>query len=1092
MSLQMVYGRAGTGKTEFCFQEIKKNIANLDNIYMITPEQFSYMQEKRLLASLEKTAVLNAEVITFNRMLNKVSQEVGGSKENIITKSSRAMIMYYLMQDNKDKFTFLNKSQENLELALKTITEFKKHNVKIDDLEQDLTQVEDKMLKLKINDMLEIYKQYENFMTEKFVDEDDRLTLLSKLIEKSTLFNDSLVLVDEFAGFTAQEYEILKQIMKKAKKVIVTSCIDPKKEIEIFKPNRQVVDKILDIAKEENIKIEEPIILENTARFKNPELEHLEKNLYENTYKRYDDKTDNIHIFLANNPYTQIEYVAKEITKLVRDNNYEYRDISIITKNIDEISSIVKAVFGKYQIPVYMDEKDELTGSIAVKYILSVLEIFVKGWTKEAVLNYIKLGFLNIEKTKIYKLENYVKKWGIKGNRWYKEDWQYGDDLEELNSIRREIVEPLLRFKESLDKKKTVKDICEAICLFINSTSFYETLNEKISILEKMGELKIASDYKQSIEDLMSVLDEMVLDFKDTKVSFEKYVSLLKVGLQNRELGSIPETIDQVILGDVDRSRTHKVRACFIIGINDGVFPSISKNEGFFNDNDRDVLKKLGTELAKGTNEMLYDEEFNIYKAFTIAEENLYLSYTSQNLDGAALRASSIITKIKKIFPKLIEKSDVTKVNTEVTIEESTFNELLYNLRQYKDGEDIPKIWFEVYNWYNQHPNWKEKLQHALDGLTYTNIAESIDIKQIEKIYGKTLKTSISKLEKYQECPFSYHIRYGLNLKEADEYQIKSVDTGSFMHDVVDTFFEEVKDEELKSLSTEKIELKVNDIIEEKLGLKKNAIFSSSPKFIVLTNRLKKVIAQSISYIVYQMQNSNFEILGNEVEFSEKLDNVEIAGKIDRLDSAENEDGKYIRIIDYKSSNKTLDLNKMVTGLQIQLLTYLDVMTKKTNKEPVGMLYFNLIDPIISKNKNLSDEEIEEEIRKAFKMKGIILSDIKIIKMMDKSLESGSSDIIPVTLDKSGNISSLRSSVITKDEFTLLQTKIKKLIKQISKNILSGNIEIKPTYNGKEKRSACEYCPYKTICGFNPKENCYSYVPNKTKDEIFEDLKKEE
>ena len=311
------------------------------------------------------------------------------------------------------------------------------------------------------------------------------------------------------------------------------------------------------------------------------------------------------------------------------------------------------------------------------------------------------------------------------------------------------------------------------------------------------------------------------------------------------------------------------------------------------------------------------------------------------------------------------------------------------------------------------------------------------------------------------------------------------------MHDVVDTFFEEVKEQDIKTLTNEEIEKTVHRIVEEKLGLKKNAIFTSSPKFIVLTNRLKKVVTESIYYIVYQMQNSNFKILGNEVEFSEKIDNVEIVGKIDRLDSAENEDGRYIRIIDYKSSNKTLDLNKMVTGLQIQLLTYIDVMAKKTNKEPVGMLYFNLIDPIISKNRNLSDEEIEEEIRKTFKMKGLILSDIKIIKMMDNSLDTGPSNIIPVTLDKSGNISNTRSSTITKEEFTLLQKKIRSLIKQISKNILSGKIEIKPTYNWKEKRSACEYCPYKTICGFNPKENGYSYMQNKTKDEIFENLKKE-
>lgn len=714
MSLQMVYGRAGTGKTEYCYKEIKKNIKIEDKIYMITPEQFSYMQEKRLLDSLDTSAVLNAEVITFNRMLDKIMVEAGGIYEDLITKSARAMLMYNIMQENKEKFTFLNKSDENIDLALKTITEFKKHNVSIENLEKNISDVEDINLKLKLSDMFEVYTAYEEALSKKFIDEDDKLTKLSKLIVESTMFDNSLVFVDEFAGFTAQEYEILKQIMKKAKKVIITSCMDEKNIEDIFRPNKQVADKILDIANEVNIKIEPPIVLEKSYRFKTEELEYIEKNIYESKYQKYEKTPENLYLFLASNPYTQIEYVAKQIIKLVRDKHYEYRDIAIITKDIDSISSIAKAVFGKYEIPVYMDEKDELSGSIAVKYILSILDIFSKNWSAESVLNYAKLGFSNLEKTEIYKLENYVKKWGIRGSKWFKEDFKFGENLEELNAIRKNIVEPLLIFKEKLYKQKTVEQIAKQIYLFLEENNFYNKLNKKISALEEVGELKLASDYKQSMESLIAILDEMVLLFPDKPMSFEKFKEIFQIGLKSKELGSIPQTLDVVLLGDVDRTRSHKVKACFIIGVNDGVFPSINKNEGFFNDKDRDNLKILGTELAKGTEEKIYDEEFNIYKALTTAEEKLYLSYTSQNLDGASLRASSIIIKIKKMFPKLKEVSDVTKVETEISIQESTFNELLYNLRQYKDGEKIDQVWFEVFNWYEKNPKWKEKLRKSI------------------------------------------------------------------------------------------------------------------------------------------------------------------------------------------------------------------------------------------------------------------------------------------------------------------------------------------------------------------------------------------
>ena len=1004
----------------------------------------------------------------------------------MLTKSSKAMLVYSVLQEHKNELNFLGKSNENLSLAINTITEFKKHNVQISNLEENTSQVEDVNLKLKLQDMTTIYKEYEKKIQDEYIDEDDKLTRLAKNLQASTMFDNSYVYIDEFAGFTSQEYEIIKQIMKKAKEVVITACIDLKEETSnIFYPNKQVIEKIIKIAKEANIKVEEPIILDKTHRFKNEELKHLEANIYENKYKIYNNEPKNIHLFLSANPYSEIEYVAKQIIKLVRDEGYDYRDISIITKNIDAISGVAKAVFSKYGIPLYMDNKDELSQNIGVKYILGVLDIFAKNWSQEAVLNYIKLGFADIEKEEIYTLENYAKKWGIKGSKWYKDDWTFEE--ENLNETRKKIVIPLLEFKENLTKQKTVKDITKAIYEFLAKNNFYEKLNKKITLLEQKNELKIASNYKLSAENLINVLDEIVELFKEEKITFDQYKELLNIGLKYRELGSIPQTIDQVVLGDVDRSRTHKVKATFIIGMNDGVFPSVNKNEGFFNDKDRETLKQMGTELAKGSMEMLYDEEFNIYKAITVAEEKLFLSYPSSDKEGASLRSSTIIIKIKKIFPKLKEVSDVTKKITQITNQETTFDELLYNIRNHYNGEEIDPIWFEVYNWYNENDVWHDKLEEALKGITYTNNAEQINKNNIERLYGKTLKTSISKLEKYKECPFSFHLKYGLNLKESEEFKIKSIDTGTFMHEVVDNFFEEVK--EVKDLTKEEIKIIVDRIIEEKLNLKKNSIFSSTAKFIVLTNRLKKVITESIYYIVYQMQNSSFQVLGNEVEFNKKIDDLEIVGKIDRIDVAESEEGSFIRIIDYKSSTKTLDLNNMVSGLQIQLLTYVDIMSEKTNKEPAGMLYFNLIEPIISKNKNLSDEEIEEEIRKAFKMKGLILADVNVIKMMDNKLNTGASNIVPVTLDKTGNIINTRSSVLTKEEFTCLQKKIKTLIKQISKEILSGNIEIKPVYNAKQKRTACEYCTYKTICGFNPKKNMYEYIPNKTKDEIFEELK---
>ncbi len=1097
MSLRLIYGRAGTGKSQFCLNKIKEQLNNktTQKIYLIVPEQFSYATEKRLLETLEQNSVINAEVITFKRMAHRIFTEVGGLVETNLSKTGKAMLVSNILEKYKKDLQFLNKSSENIDLVLRTITELKKHDVKLEELEKKQEEVEDQYLKIKLNDINTIYKKYEETLKNKYIDEDDILTILAKKIEESQMFNNSYIYIDEFSGFTRQEYNVIKELLKKAKEINITICsdglnIEKEPEADIFYQNKIVIQELVKCAKEVNTKLEESVELKNTYRFKNQELKHLEKNIYEIPYKKYKEPVKNIHITLLNQPYSEIEYVAKTIIELVREKEYRYKDISIFTKNIDEYTNIVKAIFEKYEIPVFIDQKEDLSQNILVKYVLAILDIYAKNWSQDAVFTYIKTGFLSLEKEDIYNLENYCKKWGIKGNKWYKEDWKYDSlnkDLEKLNQLRREIVEPLLQLKANLDESKLAEEITTKLYKFLEENQIRQKLEEKAEKLEELSRKDIANKYKSSWNILMQIFDEIVLIFNKDKMSFKQYKNILKVGLEFSSLGEIPQVIDQVIIGDTDRSRNHKAKVVFILGLNDGSFPAVNSGEGFLNDKDRKYLKQNGIELAKGTIENLYEDQFNIYRAFTTAEEELYLSYVSTDKEQKAKRQSILISRIKKMFTEIKEESDVINSNTNILTAQSTFNQLLSNIKDFKQGKEIDKIWFAVYSWYMKNDEWKPKLEQAIKGFLHTSKSQKITEENIKRLYGNTLKTSVSRLEQYRECPFSFHLKYGLKLKEREEFVVRPIDTGSFMHEVIDEFFETVKN--IKTIEDDQIQEIVNKIIEEKLSLSKNYIFTSTPKFVVLTNRLKKVILQSIKYIIEQIKNSDFEISGNEIEFKRQIDNVEITGKIDRIDTAQNEQGKYIRIIDYKSSNKSINLNELEAGTQIQLLTYLDTAVEQTNKMPVGMFYFNLIDPIVKSSKNLTEEQIQEELKKQFRMNGMVLADINIIKMMDKKLEKGASNIVPVTFDKDGNIMQSRSNVITKEQFTLLQNKVKKIIKQISKEILEGNIEIKPTYNKSKKEEACKYCEYKSICCFNPNINNYSFIENKTKQELLENLK---
>ena len=1149
--MKLIYGRAGSGKSEYVLNEVAKSINDGNKkIYIITPEQFSFTTEKRLLEKIEKNhrcgATLNVEVISFERMAYRVINELFNNDKIKLENSSKAMIIFDAINKNKKDLKFLGSNLENVDTVITQITEFKKHNISVKMLENQVDNTNDEYLKAKLRDMLIMYKAMQSKLTDDFIDENDLLTILAENIENSHLFDNSIIYIDEFAGFTKQEFSVIEKLEKIAKELYITICTDElrvtkKPENDIFYDNKQTVQTLKQIA---DIDDENQIKLSNSYRFKNEELKHLEQNLFSIPYKTYNKETENIELYNAENQYEEIEHISEKIFTLVRDNGYRYNDIAVICNNIDTYSSMIKAIFMEHQVPVFIDEKKDVTQNVLIKYAISVLEIFSKNWTYESVFNYLKTGIIKIDD--IFELENYCLKWGIKGTKFYKEKWNFeknnleNDKIEDNfvkdnvkdnnkdnnNDINKKnlkegntdinftkdqemIIIPLLELKEELKGNMTAEKISQIIYSFYKTQIF--GIGQESNIRTNNNNNFTYNDENVEAWNLIvDALAEISNVFKNQKMNFDEYSKILKTALQSKEIGQIPSNQDSVIVGAVNRTKTHKVKAVFIIGVNDGVFPSKISSEGFFNDKDRENLKKENFELAKGTIEKMYEENFNIYKALTTAEEKLFISYSSSDTDSKALRKSLLISKIKRIFPKIKEETKDLKQN--ILTKDSTFLKLLENINN--------KEWAEVYEWYKN--NEKEKLQSAVEGLNYTNLPQRIEKENIEKLYGNNMKTSVSKLETYMSCPFSYYLKYGLKINEKEKLEIKTIDTGSFMHEVIDEFFKRLNqdfendgnieeidntgndgnienkdDKNIDNIEEKDIEKLVEKIVNEKL---ENASkFNQTAKYRVLVQRLKRVITISLKYIIQTLKNSKFKVLGTEVKFDNdkdskyppiemKLDNgktVSIIGKIDRIDIAKMPDGKFIRIIDYKSSTKDIDLNKFIAGLQLQLITYVDATCKNENAIPAGALYFSLLEPKIAQ-RNISKEEIEEILRKNYRMNGLVLANVNVIKAMDTKLEDGKSDMIPVSL-KNGEINGRSSSTVTQEEFENLQKYAVKLIKQISKQILSGNIDLKPYYNVKGKTTPCSYCAYKSICQFDQKlkNNYYRVIPNDSKKDIL-------
>lgn len=1134
MSLRFIYGAAGSGKSSYCLENIKKRIEEgfQGNLILLVPEQFSFQSEKNLIKVAGEKSLFKAQVLSFKRMAHFVFKEVGGITKVHINSAGRNMLIQKVLEEVKGELQYFARAGRQkgfVNTISDTITELKRYNITPEILTKAEEEIGDRELISKIRDINLIYNKFEILLHEKYLDTEDEITLLYEKLDKSSFFNGAEIWIDEFSTFTAQQYSIIEKLLKKASRVNITlnmnfSCS------EVFLPIRKTENKLLKIASDNNISLEKPFEINEKpyCRFKDSaELQHLEENLFSYPYKPYLEENKEICIYKALNEYTEVESAARSIITLCRERQARYKDIAVIVRDLGNYSNLIKVVFSQYNIPYFIDEKKEINRNPVIIMINSVIDIFVNNWSYEAVFAYLKTGLAGISKEEIDLLENYVLANGIKGKKWFQENWNYrinynyeeeeipqreAEIIEKVNIIREKIVSPIKEFQQNLRNSESVKEICENIYNFLILLKVHENLDVWIENFKESGENEKASEYAQVWNSTMDLLDQIVEVMGEEKIKLEDFSKLLQIGINEYKVGIIPPSLDQVLVGSMERVKSHEVAMVLILGANDGVFPKTSDSEGILSDRDRLNLKEHGVEIAQDTKSRALEEQYLIYTAFTIPKKYLRISYSISDFEGKALRPSIVISRIKKIFPKLKEGSDVINNYTEkgalekVSVEKPTFNQLIYSIRSEKEGKKTEEIWKDVYSWYINNNNWKEKLERSLKGLDYSNQVSYVNSKKIKNLYKLPLNLSISRLEKFAECPFAYYVQYGLKAKQRKIYEFTAPDLGSFVHGVLDKFSLEIEENKLswRELEENYCREKLSEIIEEEVNKKNGYILASSPRYRYQVERIKKLMTKSVTVISEHIKRGSFNPVGYEIEFGKepqfppltiKLssgETVRLTGRIDRLDEMQAEEGTYLRIIDYKSGSKTFKLSDVYYGLQLQLLVYLDAVLsnwgsgENSNNIPAAILYFKIDNPIISSSGESSEGEIEKEIMKKLKMQGLLLKDAKIIKDMDSSMERYSL-IIPAQINQDGSLSG-NTSAATREQFDILREYVRDLTASLCEDILQGKIAISPCK--KKDFTACEYCEFLTICGFDLgiEGNKFNNMRELSDEEIFRQL----
>lgn len=1109
---------------------------------LLVPEQYTFQAERDLIEVLETGGILKTEVLSFQRLVFRVFNDAGGITYPHIHSAGKCMIIYRILNKYQKDFKIFAKSadRQGFVNTLSTlITEFKRYNITPAEMENAVDALEeDNLLKAKLRELNTVYSEFELTIAQRYRDSDDDLTLAAEKMAYTDLYKGAEIWIDGFAGFTPQEYKVIARLFLQAKRVNVSLCTDSlgetghSEETDVFSAVKGAGRRIAKICRELGLEIEPPILLGGrpSPRFQNSlELSHLERNLYAYPYKTYPQMTEDISLFSSVNIFAEIEATAQDIVRLCRERGLRYRDIAVVTRNLGSYERLIEVIFEEYEIPCFLDRKLEITKHPLVRMILSMLEIFVENWSYEAVFGYLKTGLTGVQREKIDRIENYVLACGIRGARWTNQEaWKMSPEflpvesdagkpdsmLQEINLIRSEITRPILEFREKTKGRKEAFQFCTALYDFLLGTGVPERIEAFITRFKESGELNLANEYSQVWNIVMDVFDQTVEVIGEETIGLERFMNILKIGFREYQVGLIPASLDQVLVGSVERSKSHEVKALYILGVNDGVFPSSALEEGILSDLERKTLKGLGVELASDTRTQAFDEQYLVYRALTTPEKYLRLSWPLADQEGRSMRPSIIISRMRKLFPNLTEASNIAKTGVihqsmpVVAARSPAFREMISALREKADGREISPLWQDVYRWFAAREEWREKCRAACSAFAYKNIAQPVGKDKITSLFGNPAYASVSRLERYTACPFSFYVQYGLGAKERKVYRLSPPDVGTFMHAVIERFSRFVAEQDIswRDLEREWCAAKVSEIVDEMLNKMQGSGLTGSKRYTALALRLKRVVLRAIWLIAEHMKRSAFEPVGYEVGFGddaelpaillelESGERIKLTGRIDRVDALKTEEGTYLRIIDYKSGSKDFKLADAYYGLQVQLLTYLDALWDNPGLNiegpvlPGGVLYFRIDDPIVRLKG--TEEEIEKAIMKELKMKGLLLADVKLIKEMDKTIDR-TSLIIPASLNKDDGIGRY-SSVASLEHFKILRSYLRKLLKGLGEEIMRGNVEISP-YRKKDMTS-CRYCNFTAVCQFDPslRENSYRLLPDRKDEEIWELITGEE
>lgn len=1064
MSLQMIYGRAHSGKSKYISDKICELTAEGKKLILVVPEQFTHLAEKRLIASLGSISTETAEILSFNTMAKRINSLYPNNKKRL-NSIAKALIMSEIISETELLY-YKNTSAESglCDMFIDEISEFKKYNISAEDAMRASDMASDKGLSMKLSDLAKVYRAYDDAISKEYSDSDDALGILADNLKKFKPYSGYTVFFDEFSSFNPVEKDIISSLVLGCEDVYMAFTADTDERYKyLFKPCLDTASGIIEKCLSIGCRVNPPIVLKDTY-YDNAEMDFLEKNIYAYPNGEYESAPSNIRIYSSENPYSEIALLASQIKSLVRDKNIRYRDISVVCTDTDAYAHVFRSVFSDFDIPYFLDEKTPVLKHSIICFVLSVIDVYLHGYNSESVIAFLKSGHIDADRNSVIDIDNFITATNISKNTWLDDDrWNAVADkycrddarlYNSLNLIRDKYILPLASLHDSIKGRNTVKFISEKLYRYFTDSGFDKNVSDFISYFNDISDKHMAKQYEAVWKILIEAMDMLVFVMGDKDVNLREYKSYLYTAFSKQQIGAIPTSLDLIIISDLMRSKTEFASYQFIVGACDGIFPAPDRDNAVIGDSDKQKLSELGIELSPSSRDKAYFERFLIYSAITHADKSLIISYPASDTSFSALRPSFTITLIKNIFPKLTVRTNsgsdesIMLSNKSYAMEYLAMSSHLSSQDAHSGGD--------IYSYLKD--NDPTSLDTVRKYLKPNPSCTRLDTELSERLFKDGFYSTVSRIQRYNSCRYSYYLDYMLKLKDKKTSDTDSADVGNFVHAVIEQSFKKMNADckDISKADEAYFAEMTADIFEENLPLlfPYQDELDASKRYRLSV--IKKSVLNSLMQIKNHLANSAFQPIGHEIVFDDdnvgcislNLDNgkkLKLTGKIDRADYFENENGRYIRVIDYKTGNKTFSLSEIYHGLDLQLIVYLNALVKGTpHAHHAGALYFRIQNPLAELKSHPDGDALLYEKNKANAMSGIIADDEFCLNAYDS---------ITADIAKKASLG----------QFRLLSDYVEDSIKRSAVSLSEGRIDINP-YSLSSK-SPCTYCSYRSVCG---------------------------